>query len=193
MDKLEQVKKEIERRRDIFRTSVASIDGCKANVLTDILYFIDSLQEDSKFKVGQSIRQGDVVAKIVEVSEEGYHCDNAFVPFTAQDSWELVEEAKDDLEKEICNYFNNWYFDEEMDIMAKPNHYSARFDDIKAAARHFAEWQKKQMMKNAVDGIITFDYYSNDDKEYGCIAHDSFCLEDMDLKDRDKVKIAVIK
>ena len=46
MDKLEQVKKEIERRRDIFRTSVASIDGCKANVLTDILNFIDSLQEE---------------------------------------------------------------------------------------------------------------------------------------------------
>lgn len=57
------------------------------------------------------------------------------------------EILSDDLEKEICNYFNNWYFDEEMDIMVKPNHYSARFDDIKAVARHFAEWQKEKDQK----------------------------------------------
>jgi len=52
---------------------------------------------------------------------------------------------------------------------------------------------KKQMMVNAIDGDITFDYYGDDDKIYGCIAHDSFCLEDFGLKDRDKVKVIVIK
>ena len=56
-----------------------------------------------------------------------------------------------------------------------------------------AKWQKEQMLAKAVDGDITFDYYGDDDKTYGCIAHDSFCLEDFGLKDRDKVKLVIIK
>ena len=52
---------------------------------------------------------------------------------------------------------------------------------------------KQQMMAKAIDGDITFDYYGDDDKTYGCIAHDSFCLEDFELKDRDKVKMILIK
>ena len=56
-----------------------------------------------------------------------------------------------------------------------------------------ANWQKQQMMKNAIDGVITFDYYGDNDKIYGCIAHDSFCLEELGLKDGDKVKLIIIK
>lgn len=56
-----------------------------------------------------------------------------------------------------------------------------------------ANWQKQQMMAKAVDGVVTFDYYGDDDKTYGCIAHDSFCLEDFGLKDLDKVKMILIK
>lgn len=52
---------------------------------------------------------------------------------------------------------------------------------------------KEEMMAKAIDGDITFDYYGNDDKIYGCIAHDSFCLEDFGLKDTDKVKVIVIR
>ena len=48
---------------------------------------------NKKFEVGQLIRQKitGFIAQIVEISEIGYHCDNAYVPFTAQDQWELVE------------------------------------------------------------------------------------------------------
>lgn len=53
--------------------------------------------------------------------------------------------------------------------------------------------EEQQMMAKAVDGVITFDYYGDDDKTYGCIAHDSFCLEDFGLKDTDKVKMILIK
>ena len=52
---------------------------------------------------------------------------------------------------------------------------------------------KKQLMKDAMEGVITFDYYGDGDKTYGCVAHDSFCLEDLGLKDTDKVKIVFIK
>ena len=55
-----------------------------------------------------------------------------------------------------------------------------------------AKWQKEQMMAKAVDGVVTFDYYEGD-KAYGCVAHDSFCLEDLGLKDLDEVKILILK
>ena len=55
------------------------------------------------------------------------------------------------------------------------------------------EKMKDKMMEKAIDGDITFDYYGDDDKTYGCIAHDSFCLEDFGMKDRDKVKMILIK
>ena len=54
-------------------------------------------------------------------------------------------------------------------------------------------WQKQQMMNEAKDGVITFDYYGDNDKIYGCIAHDSFSLEEFGLKDGDKVKLIIIK
>ena len=55
------------------------------------------------------------------------------------------------------------------------------------------EKMKDEMMAKAVDGVVAFDYYGDDDKTYGLIAHDSFCLEDFGLKDTDKVKMILIK
>ena len=65
--------------------------------------------------------------------------------------------------------------------------------DIKKAVIYGANWQKQQLLAKAVDGVVTFDYYDSGNKTYGCVAHDSFCLEDFGLKDRDKVKVIVIK
>ena len=65
--------------------------------------------------------------------------------------------------------------------------------EIAVAHKDGANWQKEQMMKEAKDGVITFDYYGDNDKIYGCIAHDSFCLEELGLKDGDKVKLIIIK
>lgn len=49
-------------------------------------------------------------------------------------------EVKDvDLEKLINDYFTGWYFDNELDILAKPNNYSATVDDVKEIAKHFFE------------------------------------------------------
>ena len=44
-----------------------------------------------------------------------------------------------DLDKTINDYFKDWKFDEELDIMVKPNNYSATFNDIKEVAKHFFE------------------------------------------------------
>lgn len=83
-----------------------------------------------------------------------------------------------ELEEEIKRYLHKVY---------------DRDTTVSDVARHFAKWQKEQMMAKAIDGDVTFDYYGDDDKTYGCIAHDSFCLEDFGLKDRDKVKMILIK
>jgi hypothetical protein len=50
-----------------------------------------------------------------------------------------LEVKEVDLEKIINDYFKDWKFDEELDIMVKPNNYSATFDDIKEVAKHFFE------------------------------------------------------
>lgn len=49
-------------------------------------------------------------------------------------------EVKDvDLERLINDYFTGWYFDNELDILAKPNNYSATVDDVKEIGKHFFE------------------------------------------------------
>jgi hypothetical protein len=71
------------------------------------------------------------------------------------------------------------------------------FDD---AIKYGMRLQKERLLAKVVDGedyltldgVITFDYYDGD-KAYGCVAHDSFCLEDWGLKDMDKVKILILK
>ena len=78
------------------------------------------------------------------------------------------------------------------------NELSKQFPEVSFAklsriAVRVDKWQKQQIMKDAVEGVITFDYYRDGDKTYGCIAHESFCLEDLGLNDGDKVKLIIIK
>jgi hypothetical protein len=76
-------------------------------------------------------------------------------------------------------------------------HRQPTFED---AIKYGMRLQKERLLAKVVDGedsltldgVITFDYYDGD-KEYGCVAHDSFCLEDWRLKDMDKVKILILK
>jgi hypothetical protein len=76
-------------------------------------------------------------------------------------------------------------------------HRQPTFDD---AIKYGMRLQKERLLAKVVDGedsltldgVITFDYYDGD-KAYGCVAHDSFCLEDLGLKDRDEVKILILK
>ena len=56
-----------------------------------------------------------------------------------------VEEV--DLEKNINDYFKDWKFDDELDIMVKPNNYSASFTDLKEIAKHFFELGIKAVQK----------------------------------------------
>ncbi len=66
-------------------------------------------------------------------------------------------------------------------------------DQARKAVEIAKEEVIEQMMAKAIDGVVTFDYYDAGDKTYGCVAHESFCLEDFGLKDMDKVKMIIIK
>lgn len=94
------------------------------------------------------------------------------------------EPVSEDLENAALMHFKDV-----MEYETKTGLKMANITSFKAGAN----WQKEQLLAKAVDGVVTFDYYGNDDKTYGCVAHDSFCLEDFGLKDRDKVKVIVIK
>lgn len=67
---------------------------------------------------------------------------------------------------------------------------------IRKAARHFAQWQKQQMMKDAVDGEIL----AIEDCNYSMNSHthlemyvDEVKLIEKGFKDGDKVKLIIIK
>jgi len=95
------------------------------------------------------------------------------------------EPVSEDLEEASVNYAATGEF--------LPNGKEMIDFQLEKAFKAGAKWQKEQMMEKSIDGDITFDYYGDDDKTYGCIAHDSFCLEDFGLKDRDKVRMIFIK
>ena len=81
----------------------------------------------------------------LEVKEMDESCYNGFLGKELQmvdDEIARLEKLKVkevDLEKNINDYFKDWKFDDELDIMVKPNNYSASFTDLKEIAKHFFE------------------------------------------------------
>jgi hypothetical protein len=88
------------------------------------------------------------------------------------------EQLSEDLEKEIDRLWESF-----ADEMEGPHNL---FDIYARLARHFANWQKEQMMKEAVEGYV--NYYEDSggilmaEAQVGCPYHNG-----------DKVKIIVIK
>lgn len=66
-----------------------------------------------------------------------------------------------------------------------------RTDAIKAKEVKLTWKDMRQIV--AISDRMLIQKGNLDDKTYGCIAHDSFCLEDFGLKDMDKVKMILIK
>lgn len=91
------------------------------------------------------------------------------------------ESVSEDLEKEIINYIG---FPQEVDEDISTTM-------IRKAARHFANWQKEQMMKDAVEGTV---------EEPECLLWriisddlEGLFVVNNNLHDGDRVKIIIIK
>lgn len=103
----------------------------------------------------------------------------------------------DETDRYICNAFKagaKWQETKDKQILNEEGVVilpEEEFERMKRSLIKLSE-REQQMMAKAIDGVVTFDYYEGD-KAYGCVAHDSFCYEDWGLKDRDEVKILILK
>lgn len=85
------------------------------------------------------------------------------------------ETVSEDFEEEYEKYFKT----HETDIVLNP------YTNCKDIARHFTEWQKQQMMKDAVESIV--EDWCGDSPEI------AIPLNPQDFKNGDKVKLIIIK
>ena len=115
------------------------------------------------------------------------------------------EPANEDLEKEINRFFNEWQnvlCDE--DCCNEGGFCCVLNEELKPVsllhcreiAKHFANWQKKQLMKSGVKGVV---HHFGDD-EIASIHYDdpkgipmSYFVSSEDLKAGDNVKLITIK
>lgn len=94
---------------------------------------------------------------------------------------EMIEEEA--LEAEI----NRWYDDE-----ASKEFEQVLWADTCNCARHFAAWQREQMMKWAVEGYIKRNKYTKRNVlHFSGIAVDIPCVQQ--FNDKDRVKLLIIK
>ena len=119
---------------------------------------------------------------------------------TPKQARRAVEIAKEEMLKEFeknrlkhCNSITNEQAEMEQGFIDQHIDKYQRMPTFLDAIEYGMRLQKEQMMAKAIDGVIAFDYYGNDNKTYGCIAHDSFCLEDFGLKDNDNVKMIIFE
>ena len=167
----ELIKQEIERRiknlefslenNCVEKYSKLDILG-NITTLESLLQFIDSLPEEPKCIYNRTLDERKKFCKYCSAA-----CDVRI------EEEPETEDLIDEIDKiwKTCNPI-----DEGMGVETANIHIE-QFDDI---ARHFAEWQKQQMMKDAVDG----EYWD------GSIYLDNRPTE---YKDGDKVKIIIVK
>jgi hypothetical protein len=166
----------------------ATIGGLR----NDILECINSMQEEP---VSEELEEAAVEAfkQIVDSDKN-----NFLEIFKAGVKWQAEQFEKNRLA--ACDRQAEEEEEIESDFVMgiiESEHRQPTFDD---AIKYGMRLQKERLLAKVVDGedsltldgVITFDYYDGD-KAYGCVAHDSFCLEDWGLKDMDKVKILILK
>jgi hypothetical protein len=92
------------------------------------------------------------------------------------------EPVSEDLEEEIARWEESF------------KHRPASMD-YKETARHFANWQKQQMMKEAISGEVKEGLAVGDLgwEDSGWIETDTFRIEKYALKANDKVKLIIVK
>ena len=139
-DKVQKIREEVVRMHNLL--PIMDGDNIYVNyadrICTTLEMYIDSLQEEPIFHVGDTIRHKEEndSFKILAIEDDCYKLENNIVvSIAAQDSWELVEEPiSEELEQEIDKYVNI------PDNQGLPD----LRRELSDCARHFANWQKEQ-------------------------------------------------
>ena len=144
-DKVQKIREEVERLKSLIGNNSFLSDYEKGfndgreDICDNLISFIDSLQEEPKFKTGDRIKPVDsclgVPRTILEVCNSWYVTDQGTLDFEYEDNWEAIEEpVSDDLEKAadkysetIESYYPNGMFDS---------------GSIYSAFKAGAQWQK---------------------------------------------------
>lgn len=149
---VEQIRAELERLHEEFRGKKG--DGVARRALRSAIFFIDSMRTEPIFQVGQRVIRKDrkTEATIIDHIDDTWYYDiygDRLFKIESQDDYEVIEDLKEaerkydenrnDLDAEIQSFF----------ALGKRTY---SYDDI---ARHFADWQKQQMMKNVTYGEVS--------------------------------------
>lgn len=152
----------------------------KYTELESLLRFIDSLPEESKCIYNRTLDERKKFCKYCSAA-----CD-------VRIEEELVNE---DLEEEIDNYIkDNFFGSGSIGFFSNRTKQELNSIDVANIAHHFAEWQKQQMMKDAVDGEVVYQIGSSilapTDIRYKVVS-DRVYIPNVKLG--DKVKIIIVK
>ena len=166
-----------------------------------ILLFIDSIPENNNLiwhKSNESPIKGKLCLyetnqKIVDL----IHSNGKEMPDWCNNLDDLLkidshpeEPASEDLEEEIDKIWKTCNpIDEGMGVETANIHIE-QFDDI---AKHFVEWQKQQMIKNAVDGCVSPIVKEDVSSHNLFISTPQLYKELQKYKDGDKLKIIIVK
>ena len=163
---VEKSKAELERWKKELRLSTSCEAKYRREMLDDLSEFIDSLQKEP-------------VSEDLEEALEAHR--------KRLDYWGLPCGYKD----ASCEGFKkgaNWQKEQEMqDRLKSDNTVFQKFYEKGKAD------MKEQMLKDAVDADAVFDYYDNQDRLYVSILATDVLAKKYSLKDRDKVKIIIVK
>lgn len=183
-NRIEKIRAEIERlkhqsvidsdrqaERGLQSASMASFGKVKA--CEELLSFIDSMQKEPKECMYSKDNYTDEDKKVL--------CDGCEEECKFNKKQEPASEVLEtEIEKVRKHHFINDDFDKaELDGRTISN-----------IAHHFANWQKKQMMANAVNGFVIEDI---EEGNGDFLLSAEYLSKDMGFKDRQKVKVIVIK
>jgi hypothetical protein len=197
-DKVQKIREELARLKE--ETSIGlsehenGVEQGRMEIINATSLFLDSLQEEPKFKTGDRIKPIDsclgAPRTILEICDGWYVTDQGTLDFEYENNWELVEEpVSEELEEaanEIVNkaipplavkYKDGTYVGKIMDCFDRKEF----IDLVKAGAK----WQKEQMMK---DTIIAHVFGRETGKSLFC-----FKVDGDDYLIGHEVKVVILK
>lgn len=203
MSNIEKIKAEINRRIENYWSDGDVDSVVVSGELEELIDFIDSLPEETK----------------VDVTDFCKPIDPSIAQCIADNFWEMLgeeEKPSDDLEEavfkewgttkeeylaksmdkvhlemEIATYLQDWDDDDEIGLHLSTDNGSIpiELEDIRDLARHFAEWQREQMMKKVKFGVVCKN--GERDEEDVWIELNPGSLPD--YKDTDPIDFIIVK
>ena len=171
MSNIEKIRQEIKRLKKLLEVSTYYLDNSQQALgysfaLDDLEDFIDSLpDEEPKHK------SNPLFNKCVE------NCDP-----------ETMAEVNRNVDKMLLDEELERFIASGKSVTVEDcGTYKVSYHDFKKVARHFAEWQKEQMLKDAVDGSVAQDIYSRN------LVAKTKDLSKYNLKFGDKIKLIIVK